>query len=271
MVLANTEQIIAAIEKLSINPSNYSPHVGGGYVVDHMYVGSPSTSHAQQSTFNRGRILQRCKCRTVTTARRWQPLSILRFTRTFRTQHFSYCPHYQDSEQSLEITMQIVPPSWLLYHTIDFGTHVRNWSTRKNFSVSPIIFGTSRLVDSKISPAFLAVTKAGCELWELRRAGQDRRKHHILTQLHNALQQLFDNSEGSVLDVDSDGRTILNVSISSRVAQLYSNKYLTGDRPPVHHRYYPVMYRRIRSSFPIFGGQRCRSQRDQRPRPQPHI
>jgi len=227
MVLANTEQIITAIEKLSIRPGNYSPHVGGGYAVDHMYVGSPSTPRAQQITVNRGRIPQRCKCRTVSTARRWQPLSILRFTRTFRTQHFSYCPYYQDSEQSLEITMQIVPPSWFLHRTIDFGTHVRNWSTRKNFSMSPIILGTSRLVDSKTSPAFRAIANYKNKLSGLRRFEQDRRS---LSQLHNTLQRMFDNAEASALDVDSDGLTVLNVSIRNCVADLCSDEQLIGDR-----------------------------------------
>jgi len=211
MILANTEQIMAAIEKLTRSPGKNSPHAQPGYVMDHMYVGSSASQQIQQSTLSHRRRPQRCKCRTVNTARRWQPLSILRFTRTFRTQHFSYCPDYRNSEQSLEVTMQIVPPSWLLCHTIDFGTHVRNWSTLNPFSISPIIVGTSRLVDSKKSPAVRAIehTKA-----ELRMARLDTRRHDMLvSRLQDTLQRLFDDGEASVLDAETDGRTILNVRI----------------------------------------------------------
>ena len=229
MILANTEQIMAAIEKLTLSPGKHSPYAQPGYVTDHMYVGSSASQQIQQSTVNHRRRSQRCKCRTVSTARRWQPLSILRFTRTFRTQHFSYCPDYRNSEQSLEITMQIVPPSWLLCHTIDFGTHVRNWSTMNPFSVSPIVVGTSRLVDSRTSPAFLAIANSRKEVRELQEAGRYSGQRHITTQLHNTLQRMFDNAEASALDVDSDGRTVLNVSICSCMAELYSNEHSIGD------------------------------------------
>ncbi|KAI4657051.1 uncharacterized protein J4E79_007667 [Alternaria viburni] len=215
MILANTEQIMAAIEKLTLTPGKHSPHAQPGYVTDRMYVGSSASQQVQQSTVNHRRRPQRCKCRTVSTARRWQPLSILRFTRTFRTQHFSYCPDYRNSEQSLEVTMQIVPPSWLLYHTIDFGTRVRNWSTMNQFSVSPIVIGTSRLVDSQMSPAFLAIANTDNELSELKHPQLTCRHPHVVAQLHNTLQRIFDDGEASALDVDSDGRTVLNVSLHS--------------------------------------------------------
>jgi len=228
MTLANTEQIIAAIEKLTMGPDKHSPHVNSGYATDHIHVGSSVYQPVQRSIVNHGRRPQRCKCRTVGTARRWQPLSILRFTQTFRTQHFSYCPDYRNSEQSLEITMQIVPPSWLLYHTIDFGTKVRNWSTINSFSISPIVVGTSRLVDSRTSPAFRAIANSLKEVRELRGAGRYGQRH-IPTQLHNTLQRMFDNAEASALDVDSDGRTVLNVNICSCVAELYSNEHSIGD------------------------------------------
>jgi hypothetical protein len=211
MALANTEQIIAAIERLTVSPGNHSPHGGGGYVMGRTHVGSSASQQVQQITVDRGRRPRRCKCRTVSTARRWQPLSILRFTRTFRTQHFSYCPDYQYSEQSLEITMQIVPPSWLLCSTIDFGTHVKNWSTRKNISISPVVIGTSRLVDRDSSLAFRAITECLNELVSL--SWKNARQHHVLIpELQCTLQRLFEDGKASVIDTDSNGHTVLNVS-----------------------------------------------------------
>ena len=115
--------------------------------------------------------------------------------------------------------MQIVPPSWLLYRTIDFGTQVRNWSTMNQFSITPIVIGTSRLVDSQTSPAFCAIEDIRKEIMELRQAGRYFGQQHMPTQLHYTLRRLFDNAEASVLDVDSDGRTVLNVSIYSRLAE----------------------------------------------------
>jgi len=209
MTLANTEQILAAIEKLTVNPGTRSPHAQPGYITGHVYVESSACQPLQRNTVYHGRRPQRCKCRTVGTARRWQPLSIVRFTRTFRTQHFSYCPDYRASEQSLEITMQIVPPSWLLYRSIDFGTQVRNWSTMNQFSISPILIGTSRLVDSQTSSAFRAIEDTGKELRFRQDTGL---RHTIVPRLEVTLQRLFDNGEASALDTDTDGRTLLSVS-----------------------------------------------------------
>jgi len=217
MTLTNTQQIIAAMEKLTVSPSKHSPHGGSGYVMDNVYVDSQVSQELRQGMAIHGRRPQRCRCRTVNTARRWQPLSILRFTRTFRTQHFSYCPDYHISEQSLEVTMQLVPPSWLVSHTIDVGTRVRNWSTMNPFSISPIVIGTSRLVDANTSPAFRAIEKAKEELY---RSGQ----HHLLIpQLQATLKQFFDDREASVLDTDSNGNTLLNVCCPMRAARATSS------------------------------------------------
>ena len=205
MILSNTEQILQAIEKLGSSSDRASLGTRGGFVVSRMSVGASDT-RLQRSATDCARRSQRCKCRTVGTARRWQPLSILRFTRTFRAQHFSYCPEYRVSEQSLEVTMQLVPPIWLFSSTVNLGTHIRNWSTMKPFSISPIVVGTSRLVDPKTSPAFRAIANTIEELWE---GGQ----HHIsIPRLQNTLQDLFDNDEASALDIDNDGNTVLNVS-----------------------------------------------------------
>ncbi|CAN9101984.1 unnamed protein product [Alternaria alternata] len=203
MILSNTEQILQAIEKLGSDSDRVSLDKGESFVIRKLSVDSSDTRVQRSARSYTGRS-RKCRCRTVGTARRWQPLSILQFTRTFRTQHFSYCPDYHISEQSLEITMQLVPPSWLLPYAINIGTHVRNWSTVNPLSICPIVVGTSRLVDSKTSPAFRAIASTLDELWE---HGQ----HHVsIPRLQNTLQTLFNDREASVLDTDSNGDTILN-------------------------------------------------------------
>ena len=208
MILSNTEQILQAIEKLGSDSDRVSLDEKESFVIRKPSV-DPSDTRVQRSGKNYTGRSRKCRCRTIGTARRWQPLSILRFTRTFRTQHFSYCPDYHISEQSLEITMQLVPPSWLLPYAINVGTHVRNWSTVNPFSICPIVVGTSRLVDSKTSPAFLAIAITLDELWE---NGQ----HHVsIPRLQHTLQNLFNDRKASVLDTDSNGDTILSVRWSS--------------------------------------------------------
>ncbi|KAL1800772.1 hypothetical protein ACET3X_001114 [Alternaria dauci] len=203
MVLSNTEQILRAIEKLGSDFDRASVGTRDGFAVGKQRVDSSDT-RTQRSAMDRTSKPRRCRCRTVGTARRWQPLSILRFTRTFRAQHFSYCPDYRISEQSLEITMQLVPPIWLFSHTVNLSTHVRNWSTMGPFSISPIVVGTSRLVDPMTSPAFRAIARTIDELW-------DNGQHHVsIPRLQNTLQALFNDHEASALDTDSNGDTILN-------------------------------------------------------------
>ncbi|CAN9115910.1 unnamed protein product [Alternaria alternata] len=201
-ILSYTEQILQAIEKLNSDSDRASLGTRDGFVVSKLSVDAPDT-RLQRSAKDCIRKSRRCRCRTVGTARRWQPLSILRFTRTFRTQHFSYCPDYLISEQSLEITMQLVPLSWLLSHTINVGTRVRNWSTVNPFSICPVVVGTSRLVDSKTSPAFRAIVNTIKEL------SQGEQHHVSIPRLQNTLQDLFDEKEASVLDINNDGTTIL--------------------------------------------------------------
>ncbi|CAN9134159.1 unnamed protein product [Alternaria alternata] len=109
----------------------------------------------------------------------------------------------RDGFVSLEITMQLVPLSWLLSHTINVGTRVRNWSTVNPFSICPVVVGTSRLVDSKTSPAFRAIVNTIKEL------SQGEQHHVSIPRLQNTLQDLFDEKEASVLDINNDGTTIL--------------------------------------------------------------
>ena len=147
-----------------------------------------------------------CPCRSLNDTRCWQPLSLLQLTRTFRTNHFSFCPLYKSSEQSLELTVQLIPPSWLLSHTIGFGIGVNNWWIKKLFFLPTIVTGTHRLVDSTVSPAFCAVKFAREELYKTG-------LHHItIPTLQRNLQYLFDEHRASPYDTDYKGRTLLNVS-----------------------------------------------------------
>jgi hypothetical protein len=149
---------------------------------------------------------KRCKCHTLGNARRWQPLSILQFTRTFRMQHFSYCPKFRSSEQSLDVTMQLIPSSWLPSRTIDFSTQVRNWSAKRNFSISLIVIGTSRLVDSKTSPGF-------CALFKFREKTLATSVHKVaFSRLQDTLQRLFDQGRLRLWTLTVTGFTLLTVS-----------------------------------------------------------
>lgn len=126
----------------------------------------------------------RCTCRTVNHARRWQPLSILHFIRTFRTQHF---PEYMSSEQTLEFTMQLVPPSWLLCHTINVGFQLKNLRTTRGFAICPIILGTTRLVEARFSLAFRAILDTKEELY-------DTKLHHIAYRGFSILYRVYSTS-----------------------------------------------------------------------------
>jgi hypothetical protein len=128
-------------------------------------------------------------------------------------QHFPYCPDFRSSEQSLDVTMQLVPPSWLFSRTINFSTQVRNWSIKRNFSISPIVIGTSMLV-GRTSPAFRAISDFQEEMIFTRFSPIN------ISPLQDTLQRLFNRQEASALDTDRDGRTILNVSNSNLVVIL---------------------------------------------------
>ena len=98
-----------------------------------------------------------CRCRTVFKSLRWKVFSSLQFSQTYRTQHCSFCPKYSSSEQCFELATRLVPPPWLLSYTISLGFQVKNWSTIRPLSISPIVVGTCRLVDRSACPAFRAV------------------------------------------------------------------------------------------------------------------
>jgi hypothetical protein len=161
------------------------------------------------------RVQSSCTCRVVRNARRWQPTSVIRFTQTFRVQHLSHCAAYESSEQTLEVSMQIFPPSWLLAQTIDVGVQVRNWYSSKPSSICPIVIGTTRLVDPSVSPAFRAIYEAEEDLLSYTPS------HACIAGLQRTLQDLFDQRRASALDTDRHGRTLLNVSNTREVLRHY--------------------------------------------------
>lgn len=58
------------------------------------------------------------------------------------------------SEDSLEYMMKVVPPKWLLSHTIHLGFSLRMRAFNHGFSIALIVFSTSRVVDRRASTAF---------------------------------------------------------------------------------------------------------------------
>lgn len=101
--------------------------------------------------------------------------------------------------------MKIIPPTWLLCHTINFSLVVGSLGRSMGFSISPII-STGRIVDGEISPAFQAVR---------RFAGHSKlvSRPPPVEALFEILRDLFDSNQSSVLDEDQYGRTILYVGI----------------------------------------------------------
>ena len=173
-----------------------------------------------------------CSCRSFSQAQTWEPLSILHFRRIFRSQHFSHCPRYQVSEQSLEFVARLVPPKWLLSYTISLGIQFNNLYTHRAVSICPAIFGVKRLVDGQTSPAFIAIDLAGIRLTELsedigpgfgvfpgtytdrKKAEEEKAEEEraCISSLQSKLQILFNNGLASPLDETSFGNTLLFVS-----------------------------------------------------------
>jgi len=148
-----------------------------------------------------------CLCRAVSQATQSEPLSLLHFRHVFRRTHYRHCPKYKTSERSLELMMRIIPPSWLLRHTINLSINVKNWQTLRNFSISPIVLGVSRAVDPKSSPSFRAIQI--CR--ERMESTSYKNTDLCLRDLLATLRDIFESQQGSPMDQDYDGNTILYV------------------------------------------------------------
>ncbi|KAI1271889.1 hypothetical protein F5Y07DRAFT_327944 [Xylaria sp. FL0933] len=145
-----------------------------------------------------------CTCSQINRATTCEPLAFLQFKRVFRKHHYRRCPKSKNAEISIEFLMKVIPPAWLLRHTFNFGFSLHYWRLGGGWKISPFIIGTSRLVDSKASPAFRAIQPAieFASRGELTAPSQ-------LQAIVITLKDMFACGQASVLDEDQDGHTIL--------------------------------------------------------------
>lgn len=146
-----------------------------------------------------------CTCKWFNRTDRYEPLSILHFRKVFRRRHFACCPRSKTSEETLEYMMRIVPPKWLLSHTIHLGCSLRMRAITHGFSIAPIVFGTSRVVDRWKSPAFLLFGNFEKDLSSTTEGSE------LVNTLENSLRGLFDTGLSSPADEDQYGNSILYV------------------------------------------------------------
>lgn len=151
----------------------------------------------------------RCTCRAYNRLTYHEPLSMLHLKSVFRKQHYSSCPKFRISDESLEYTIKVVPPTWLLSHTINLSLVLRNWSNGKGLSIAPVVIGTSRVVDPNISPGFQTV-RAHSNLLESPRFENSTK---FVESLDRSLRDVFGTGQSSPLDEDRDGNTLLYVRI----------------------------------------------------------
>lgn len=157
-----------------------------------------------------------CTCRRFSRTDQYEPLSILHFRKVFRRRHFASCPRSKTSEDSLEYMMRIVPPKWLLSHTIHLGFSIRMRAVSHAFSIAPIVLGSSRIVDKRVSPAFQLLenfdSNHGClqsassKVYTFLRPGPG-----VVATLESSLRNLFHGGLSSPADEDETGDTVLYV------------------------------------------------------------
>lgn len=157
-----------------------------------------------------------CACRWFSRTDQYEPLSILHFRKVFRRRHFASCPRSKTSEDSLEYMMSIVPPKWLLSHTIRIGFSLRMRAVNNSFSIAPIVFGVSRVIDRRTSPAFQLLENFESD--HLRYSSARRDFYSItvpgpetVVMLEGSLRDLFNGGLSSPADEDTTGNTVLYV------------------------------------------------------------
>lgn len=149
----------------------------------------------------------RCTCRAYSRLTYREPLAILHFKSVFRKQHYSSCPRFKASDESLEYMIKFVPPAWLLSHTINLSLVLRNWSNGRGWSIAPVVVGTSRIVDPDISPGFQTV-RAHRDLYG---SGHFENSANFVNSLDRSLRRVLSAGQSSSLDEDRDGNTLLYV------------------------------------------------------------
>ena len=119
--------------------------------------------------------------------------------------------------------MEIIPPTWLLAHTVIFSLKLNAWRSYKGISISPIVIGTRRLVDRAHSPMFRAIfdTKEKLTVSNFKNANS------IIAGLHTTIKNILEYREASALDEDDDRNTLLSVKALVQTIQIFQ---LTIDR-----------------------------------------
>lgn len=162
---------------------------------------------SRKSKCTGGTPLTHCKCRTYSRTTYRESLSMLHFKRVFRKRHYSGCPKFRSSDESLEYTIKVVPPTWLLSHTIHLSLILRNWSNGRGSSIAPVVIGTSRIVDPNSSPGFQTV-RAYKDLLE---SCHFETSAKFVESLDRSLRDVLSTGQSSPLDEDRDGNTLLYV------------------------------------------------------------
>lgn len=181
-----------------------------------------------------------CTCReTVQTAGN-ESISFLHFIKIFRQYHYRGCPKSTSSVASLEYLVKIVPPNWLLSHTLSLGFFIQFWNSKSSWKIPPFIFGGSRRIDRSRAPAFRAIQ-------QLRKTFYlDYTKQPTpVKELERTLKDLFHSHQASVYDEDHLGNTLFFVSDAAakfpfqgyaNITQEVMDLYVWRVRVP-HHPY----------------------------------
>lgn len=164
--------------------------------------------------------MARCICRAYSRLTYHESLSMLHFKSVFRKRHCSSCPKFRSSDESLECTIKVVPPTWLLSHTVNLSLVLRNWSNGKGFSIAPVVIGSSRIVDPNISPGFQTVRQYE-DLLESRHFENSTK---FVKSLESSLRDVLSTGQSCPLDEDRYGNTLLYVCIISFCSRIYETE-----------------------------------------------
>lgn len=160
--------------------------------------------------------MARCTCRAYSRLTCHESLSMLHFKTVFRKQHYSNCPKFRSSDESLEYAIKVVPPTWLLSHTINLSLVLRNWSNGKGFSIAPVVIGTSRIVDPNTSPGFQTVR----QYEDLLESLHFENSTEFVESLERSLRDVISAGQSSPLDEDRYGNTLLYVCITASYSRI---------------------------------------------------
>jgi hypothetical protein len=113
-ILQNNPRLLHSVYQLG----GYKSAVGAQPCRSSVYNDRSHGATTRKDTF---RHFNACTCRDISQATNVEPFSFLHFRKVFRRQHYRQCPKSKTSETSLEFLMKIIPPTWLLSHTIHLG------------------------------------------------------------------------------------------------------------------------------------------------------